>query len=101
MSHKAMSIPAIAAITWARSPRGTGGGKPSRPSIPPGRGEVSANSFFPHRDMSQRIHLADDFAETAHPFANPLHRGAMDFTIADKTVIGAHFRQDDVPGFAL
>jgi len=51
--------------------------------------------------MSQRIHLADDFAETAHPFANPLHRGAMDFTIADKTVIGAHFRQDDVPGFAL
>jgi len=51
--------------------------------------------------MSQRIHLADDFAETAHPFANPLHRGAMDFAIADKTVIGAHLGQDDVPGFAL
>jgi hypothetical protein len=40
-----MSIPAIAAIACVRSPRGTGGGRPSRPSIAPGRGEVKANSF--------------------------------------------------------
>jgi amino acid transporter len=35
-SHSAMSIPAIAAITWVRSPRGSGGGKSLRPSIAPG-----------------------------------------------------------------
>ena len=41
-------------------PRGTGGGKPSRPSMAPGRGEVSANSFsqtatFASASMPQTI----------------------------------------------
>ena len=44
MSHSAMSMPPIAAMTLARCPRGSGGGRPSRPNIPPTRGEVIANS---------------------------------------------------------
>ena len=40
-----MSMPAIAAMNWARSLRGIGGGRPSCPEIPPERGEVNANSL--------------------------------------------------------
>ena len=57
--------------------------------------------FFPHRDVSQRIHPADNLTKAAHPLADPRHRRAVDFAIADEPVIGAHLGQDDVPGFAL
>ena len=39
-----MSMPASAAMNRVRSARGTGRICPSRPSMAPGRGEVSANS---------------------------------------------------------
>src|SRR4029077_13261884 len=35
------------------------------------------------------------------PPRNPRPARAGDFAIADKTVIGTYFRQDDIPGFAL
>jgi hypothetical protein len=40
-----MSMPPSAAIAWGRWMRGSGGGMPSQPPMPPGRGEVSEKSF--------------------------------------------------------
>ena len=67
---------------------------PSQPPSPPGRGEVSENSFCPDLGVAKRVHALDHAGEQLHQIADDGLRAAGDLAEADDALVGADFHQN-------
>ena len=95
MSHKAMSIPPIAAMICGRWLRGSGAGMPSQPPDHRARG-CQCKQLHPDLRVAKRVHALDHLGEQLHQVADDILRATGYLAEADDALVGADFDKHEL-----